>query len=113
MTTAKDTKTTPAPHGKRMAARATHKCPERFIEFLDSGKGLGQHFHLMDPTLTPAHISKFRHGILPISFEFAVRLEKAQKHTVNPFKAEDIVTDPADVALIKFLRGEEEEFKTT
>lgn len=62
-------------------------------------------FATRDPALTPSVISKLKHGALPITFEHAVRLERAQAATDEPLFAEDLCTYAEDAKLVKFVRA--------
>lgn len=75
------------------------------VKFLDGKRGAAHHFADNDDGLVPAVISKMKHGRLPITFEHAVRLERAQPASDKPFKAEEICSYAEDRSLIEFLRN--------
>lgn len=75
-----------------------------FIDWLDGKMGRANRFHLKDKALVPAVISKFKHGVLPITFEHAVRLERAQPESDKPLLAQDLCTYKQDRELVHYLR---------
>lgn len=80
---------------------------EFFVEWLESGMGRAAYFARIDPLLTAPLLSKMKTGAVPISFEYAFRLERAQKASKTPFKAVDIMTFEQDRALYRYAIGKE------
>lgn len=77
-----------------------------FAEWLRSGVGRNAFFSRSDPALVPAIISKMMYGRMPISFEFAIRIERAQKPSKageEPLKAYDLMTFKEDRELYQWL----------
>lgn len=79
--------------------------PAYFINWLEQGPGRAAYFHKVDPGLFPPMISKMKAGLLPISFEIAIRLERAQKASDNPLKAEELMTFLEDRRLYRYVTG--------
>lgn len=85
--------------------------PQRVTQFLadwlDGELGRGQYFSKVDPELIPPIISKIKKGVIRIRFEMALRLERAQKPSATPFKAEDLLAYEEDLQLLRYARGQE------
>lgn len=77
----------------------------RFVAWLNAGRGRAESFVDRDPGLVPTTISKLKNGVSPISFELACRIERAQKPSDDPLRAEDIASFVEDRELIKFIRA--------
>lgn len=92
---------------KKPGQATRYPVPQLFVEWLDGGLGRGQYFGKVDPLLPPVLISKMKAGIAPITFEYAVRLERAQKPSREPFKAIDIMTFSQDQELYRYVTGQE------
>lgn len=80
-------------------------CP-LLVEWLDDGDGRAAYFSKIDPLLTAPLISKIKTGRVPITFEYAIRMERAQKASLNPFRAIDIMTFPEDRDLYLYASGQ-------
>lgn len=78
---------------------------ERFASWLNAGRGRAEYFSKADPVLVPTTISKMKNGVVPISFELACRIERAQKPTDDPLRAEEIASYIEDRTLIAFMRS--------
>lgn len=76
-----------------------------FTDWLDAEEGRANYFSRVDPRLTPPIISKMRHGRYEITFEYAMRLERAQKPSDSPLRAEDLVTTPEARSIVRYVRG--------
>lgn len=81
--------------------------PAYFIQWLKESQGRAEYFHKVDDRLVPPMISKMKKGILPITFETAVRLERAQKASDNPLKAELLMTFLEDRKLYRYVTGQD------
>lgn len=78
---------------------------KKFVEWLDADAGRAQYFSKVDPVLVPPMISKLKAGRMPVRFEIALRLERAQKPSDSPLKAEDLLTFKQDLELLRYVRG--------
>jgi hypothetical protein len=92
---------------KQPGQSTRYPVPQLFAEWLEGGLGRGQYFGKIDPLLPPVLISKMKAGIAPITFEYALRLERAQKPSKEPFKAIDIMTFSQDQELYRYVTGQE------
>lgn len=81
--------------------------PPVLLKFLNGGLGRAAYFSKVDPGLFPAIISKMKAGVLPISFEFAIRMERAQQPSDTPFTADQIMTFEEHQALYRYVTGQE------
>ena len=97
-------------HPPQMRAVIVNK---RFVEWLDGNIGRAQHFSKVDAFLSPPMISKMKKGELPISFETALRLERAQKPGPDRITAEEMMSYKEDIALLRYVRGQEPAPTTT
>jgi hypothetical protein len=79
---------------------------QTLIDWLDGGRGRGEYFSKVDPLLPPTRISKIKVGRVPITFEDACRLARAQKPSDNPFKPDEIMTFAQDRELYRYVIGE-------
>ena len=79
--------------------------PAALVEWLEQGQGRAAYFHKVDAGLFPSMISKIKSGHLPVSFEVAIRLERAQKASDTPLKAEDLMTFLQHRALYRYVTG--------
>jgi hypothetical protein len=84
--------------------KKTYPVSKTFVDWLNGGMGRAARFQQQDKALVPAVISKFKHGVLPITFEHAVRLERSQPPSDKPLRAEDLCTYEQDRDLILYLR---------
>jgi hypothetical protein len=91
--------------GPKPGQQNAYPIPEVFIDWLESGMGRAQYFGKVDPLLPPPLISKIKAGRVPITFEYACRLERAQKPSKAPFKAGDIMTFEQDRDLYRYVAG--------
>jgi hypothetical protein len=66
--------------------------PAHFVAWLDEEPGRAAYFSKVDPGLFPPLISKMKAGLIPITMEYAVRLERAQKPSANRLEAESLMT---------------------
>jgi len=78
----------------------------RFLAWLAGETGRAAYFELVDPILNQALISKLKAGRVPITFEYAFRLERAQKPSSNPLKAIELMTFEVDQELCRYVTGE-------
>lgn len=83
----------------------TYTPPPVLVKWLGQEVGRAAHFSRVDPILHPPIISKIKAGRIPVTFEYACRLERAQKPSDNPFCAADIMTYEQDRELYRYLRG--------
>lgn len=81
--------------------------PEYFSNWLEAGVGRAAYFSRIDPGLFPSLISKFKSGDLAITFEYAVRLERAQKASPNPLKAEQLMTFTDHREYLRYITGQQ------
>ncbi len=79
--------------------------PEHFVAWLDEEKGRAAYFQKVDPCLFTTIISRMKTGQLPITFSYAIRIERAQKASDNPLKAEELMTFLEDRALYRYVKG--------
>ncbi len=79
---------------------------QKFNDWLNDLPGRAQYFQKIDPFLTAPMISKIKYGAIPITLETAVRIERAQKPSARPLKAEDLVTFSEDRELVLYMRGQ-------
>lgn len=87
------------------ASKPPYPIPQRLVDWLNEGRGRAAYFSKVDPCLFPPMISKIKEGRLPISFETAIRLERAQKESPNPLKAEELMTFVEHRALYRYVIG--------
>src|SRR4051812_30902137 len=92
---------------KKGGSPGDYPIPEAFNEWLESGMGRAAYFGKVDPILSAPLLSKIKSGRVPISFENAIRLERAQKVSKTPFKAVDIMTFEQDRQLYRYVSGQE------
>lgn len=85
----------------------TYTPPAALVAWLDGGKGRAAHFARVDPILHAPVISKIKSGRIAVTFEYACRLERAQKPSDNPFKAVDIMTFEQDRDLYRYVSGQD------
>lgn len=81
--------------------------PAVLVAWLEAETGRAAHFERVDPILHAPIISKIKAGRIPVTFETAIRLERAQKPSDNPFKAIDIMTYEQDRALYRYVSGQD------
>lgn len=86
-------------------SKTNYPRPAGFIAWLEAEEGRAAYFHRVDTRLFPPLISKFKKGEVPITFEYAVRLERAQKPSANPLKAEELMTFLEDRQLYRYITG--------
>jgi hypothetical protein len=84
-----------------------YRLPQVLIDWLEQETGRAAHFARVDPLLHAPIISKIKAGRIPVTFEYACRLERAQKPSSNPFRAVDIMTWNQDKELYRFVSGQE------
>jgi hypothetical protein len=82
-----------------------HVPPPHFVRWLAEEAGRAAYFSKVDPALFPSLVSKFKHGSLPITLDYAIRLERAQKASDNPLRAEDLMTFVEDRQLYRYVIG--------
>lgn len=87
--------------------KLTYPPPAVLVAWLDGGLGRAAHFARADPILHGPIISKIKSGRIPVTFEYACRLERAQKPSDKPFRAVDIMTFDQDRELYRFVSGQE------
>lgn len=85
----------------------TYTPPAVLVEWLAGGLGRAAHFQRVDPILHAPIISKIKNGRIPVTFEYAIRLERAQKPSSKPFKADEIMTYEQDKELYRYVSGQE------
>lgn len=90
-----------------MTTKNRYAKPTYLIDWLSAEKGRGAYFSKVDPGLFPAMISKMKAGIIPITFEYAVRLERAQKASATPLRAELLMTFIEHRALYRYATGQD------
>lgn len=97
---------------KKVAQKGKYPVSSAFVAWLSSAPNAGgirngraAVFATKDVALTPSVISKLKHGNLPITFEHAARLERAQADSDEPLFAEDLCTYAEDANLVKFIRA--------
>lgn len=90
-----------------MTTKHRYEPPAYFIDWLAGEQGRAEYFHKVDPGLFPPLISKMKSGIVPITFEYAVRLERAQKASATPLRAELLMTFLESRALYRYVTGQE------
>lgn len=81
--------------------------PAVLVAWLEAEAGRAAHFGRIDPILHPPVISKIKKGRIPVTFEYALRLERAQKPSASPFKAVDIMTYEQDRDLYRYASGQD------
>jgi hypothetical protein len=91
----------------RNKKQALYPVPQILVDWLDEEFGRAAHFQRVDPILHPPIISKLRKGEIPVTFEYAFRLERAQMASDAPFKAVDIMTFEQDRQLYRYATGQE------
>lgn len=84
-----------------------YTCPAHFIAWLEAEEGRAAYFQRVDPRLFPPLISKFKKGEVPITFEYACRLERAQKASDQPLTAESLMTFLEDRQLYRYVTGQD------
>lgn len=87
--------------------KTPYTCPAHFVAWLEAEEGRAAYFHKVDNRLFPPLISKFKKGEVAITFEYAVRLERAQKPSDNPIKAEELMTFLEDRQLYRYVTGQD------
>lgn len=97
---------------KKVTQKGMYPVSSAFVAWLASASSTGKArngraavFVTKDAALTPSVISKLKHGNLPITFEHAARLERAQADSDEPLFAEDLCTYAEDASLVKFIRA--------
>lgn len=81
--------------------------PAVLVAWLAEELGRAAHFERVDPILHAPMLSKIKRGRIPVTFEMAIRLERAQKPSNNPFKAVDIMSWDQDKELYRYVSGQE------
>lgn len=81
--------------------------PAHFVIWLEAEEGRAAYFGKVDNSLYPPLISKMKSGEFPITFEYACRLERAQKPSTTPLKAETLMTYLEDRVLYRYITGQE------
>lgn len=79
--------------------------PASFVVWLEAEDGRAAYFSKVDRGLFPPLITKMKKGIIPITFEYALRLERAQKASATPLKAEDLMTFKEHRELYRYVTG--------
>lgn len=82
-----------------------YTCPPHFVAWLEAEEGRAAYFQRVDSRLFPPLISKFKKGEVPITFEYACRLERAQKPSDTPLTAESLMTFLEDRELYRYVIG--------
>lgn len=77
------------------------------VAWLTGEKGRAAHFQRVDPILHAPIISKILAGRIPVTFEYAVRMARAQKPSATPFTADEIMTYEEDKQLFRYVSGQE------
>lgn len=90
-----------------MAQEIRYPRPDYFADWLEAESGRAQYFSKVDPSLYPPMIAKMKSGVLPITLETAVRLERAQKASTTPLKAELLMTFVQHRELYRYVTGQE------
>lgn len=85
----------------------TYTPPAVLVAWLNAEKGRAAHFQRVDNILHAPVISKIKQGRIPVTFEMAFRLERAQMPSAQPFRAVDIMTYEQDQALYRYVSGQE------
>lgn len=80
--------------------------PAHFVEWLDAAIGRSAYFSKVDPGLFPPIITKMKKGLIPITFEYAIRLERAQAPSDAPLKAIDLMTFQEHRELYLYVTGQ-------
>jgi len=88
-------------------AKAPYTAPAHFVAWLDAEKGRGAYFEKIDRGLFAPLITKLKTGWLPITFELAVRLERAQKPSDQPLRALDLMTFLEHRDLYLYVTGQQ------
>lgn len=83
-----------------------HARPDYFADWLEAETGRAHYFQHVDPGLYPPMIAKMKAGVLSITFETAIRLERAQKASNNPLKAELLMTFQEHRDLYRYVSGQ-------
>jgi hypothetical protein len=81
--------------------------PAHFVAWLDAEEGRAAYFSKVDPGLFPPLITKMKKGEIPITFEYAVRLERAQKASNERLTAESLMTFLEHRQLYRYVTGQE------
>lgn len=81
--------------------------PAHFVSWLEEEPGRASYFSKVDPGLVPTLISKMKAGVIPITLEYAVRLERAQKPSDNPLQAESLMTFLESRAWYRYAIGKD------
>lgn len=89
------------------AGKPPYPPPAKFVAWLEADPGRAQYFSKVDPGLFPSTISKMKYGLIPITFEYAYRLERAQKPSDTPLKAGELMTFIQHQALYRYVTGQE------
>jgi len=89
----------------RISKKAQYPVPVTFAQWLEEEWGRAAYFEKVDPHFPSPVISKLKKGIFPITFELAIRLERAQKASNNPLRAEDLMTFAEDRELYRYVTG--------
>lgn len=84
-----------------------HVPPAHFVAWLEAEEGRAAYFHRVDNILFPPLITKMKKGEVPITFENAIRLERAQKPSDTPLTAESLMTFEEDRQLLRYITGRE------
>lgn len=81
--------------------------PAHFVAWLEADVGRAAYFSKVDPGLFPPIISKMKAGTVPITFEYACRLVRAQKPSDSPLTAEALMTFKEHRQLYRFVTGQD------
>ena len=81
--------------------------PPALVAWLNGGRGRAAHFQRVDAILHAPIISKMLAGRIPVTFEYACRLERAQMPSSTPFRADEIMTYEEDRQLFRYVSGQE------
>lgn len=86
-----------------MLKKMTYIPPPEFVAWLDAEKGRANYFKKIDPGLFPPIICKMKKGMIPITFEYAIRIERAQKPSDTPLRAVDLMTFQESRELYRYV----------
>jgi hypothetical protein len=81
--------------------------PAHFVAWLDEALGRSAYFGKIDPGLFPPIITKMKRGLIPITLEYALRLERAQMPSDKPLKAYDLMTFQEHRDLYLYVTGQQ------
>jgi hypothetical protein len=94
-------------NAKQTQQPETYTPPAVLVAWLKDELGRAAHFERVDPILHAPIISKIKNGRIPVTFEYAIRLERAQKPSDKPFTADQIMTYEQDKELYRYISGQE------